>query len=78
MSDNPFQSVRSPVSFSFSQPQVLGIVFILVFFVWAIYTIIIIYHWIRFGHRSTVGIPIIIAHLLISAGLFLMAFSGFA
>ncbi|MDR3546743.1 MAG: hypothetical protein P4M11_00455 [Candidatus Pacebacteria bacterium] len=70
---------QSPLAtYSFSQTQVLEIVFGLIFFVWFLYTLVIIYHWLRYGHRSSIGIPAIIVHLVVSAGLFAMAASGFA
>ncbi len=71
--------MQSPfVSFAANQPRVLEIVFVLIFFVWAIYTIVMIYHWIKYGHRSKIAIPAIIIHLIVSTLLFLMAASGFA
>ena len=70
---------QSPfVSFTLSQGQVLESLFGIVFFVWVIYSIVIVYHWIRYGHRSPIGVSALIAHFVISLGLFLLAASGFA
>jgi hypothetical protein len=72
------QSIPSPLaSFAFNQTQILEVVFFLVFFVWAIYTIVIIYHWMRYGNRAPVGVPIILAHFVISLGLFIFGAVGF-
>lgn len=78
MPTNPLVPIHTPAFFAFSQGQVLEVVFGLVFFIWALYTLILAYHWIRYGHRSWIGIPAIIIHLLVSGALFLMAVSGFA
>ena len=75
MPENPISSPFA--SLALHQTWVLEIVFFLIFFVWVLYTIVIIYHWIRYGHRASVAIPIIVAHFFISVGLFLMAASGF-
>ena len=70
--------VQSPfASIALGQTQVLEILFGIVFFVWAIYSIVLVYHWVRYGHRSTIGVPMLITHFIISAGLFLLAASGF-
>ena len=72
------QYIPSPIaSFALNQGQMLEIVFFLVFFVWGIYTIVIIYHWMRYGNRAAVAVPVIIAHFVISLALFLMAAIAF-
>jgi tellurite resistance protein TehA-like permease len=65
-------------SVNFSTGEVLEIVFALVFAVWAIYTIVVFYHWIRYGHSTKISIPALILHVIVSSALFLMAASGFA
>jgi hypothetical protein len=79
---SPLQSLRIPFMqasrATFSTVQVLEIVFALVFAVWAIYTLVVFYHWIRYGHSLKAGIPALIIHLVVSGALFLFAASGFA
>jgi hypothetical protein len=76
---SPLQSLRIPFMqasrATFSTVQVLEIVFALV---WAIYTLVVFYHWIRYGHSLKAGIPALIIHLVVSGALFLFAASGFA
>jgi hypothetical protein len=71
----PFSSAFDNV---ISQQEILTIVLLLVFIVWLIYTFIVMYHWIRYGHRSWIVMPVLATHVIISAALFLMAISGFA
>ena len=58
--------------------QVMSVVFALVFILWAIYTVVTAYHWLRYGHRSAVAIPALITHVLISGYIALFAVSGIA
>jgi hypothetical protein len=77
---SPTQPLSIPFAQTFvalSPAVVFTIVVGLVFLVWALYTIVVTYHWVRYGHRSRVGIPAIIVHLVVSSALFLMAASGF-
>ncbi|MBU6321746.1 MAG: hypothetical protein KGI78_02850 [Patescibacteria group bacterium] len=43
---------------------------------WAIYTAIAVYHWIRFSHAARVAYPAIALHLLVSASLVLFMLTG--
>lgn len=43
-----------------------------VFVIWATYTAVAIYHWLKYSHGSSVAFPAIAAHLAIS--LLLMSF----
>ncbi|MBI2410119.1 hypothetical protein HYV30_03730 [Candidatus Kaiserbacteria bacterium] len=43
---------------------------------WGIYTLIAIYHWLKYSHASWVAVPAIAAHLVISFSLFTFAVSG--
>ena len=47
-----------------------------VFAFWAIYTIIAIYHWLKYSHASWVAFPAIAMHLFISFALMIFALSG--
>lgn len=57
--------------------QVVSVVFALLFILWALYTLITAYHWLRYGHRSSVAIPALITHVVVSGYLALYAVSGF-
>lgn len=43
---------------------------------WAIYTVIVIYHWLKYSHGSWVAYPAIVTHLGVSLVLILFAFYG--
>jgi len=57
--------------------QVVSVVFALLFILWALYTLITAYHWVRYGHRSSIAIPALITHVIVSGYLALFAVSGF-
>ena len=48
----------------------------IVFTFWALYTIIAIYHWLKYSHASFVAFPAIALHLFISFALMTYALSG--
>ena len=58
--------------------KVVSVVAWIMFVLWLVYTIVASYHWLRYGHRSSVAIPAIITHLVVSGALALFAISGFA
>lgn len=47
-----------------------------VFAFWALYTIIAIYHWLKYSHASWVAFPAIALHLFISFSLITFALTG--
>ena len=47
-----------------------------VFAFWAIYTLVAIYHWLKYSHGSWIAFPAIAIHLLISLALMSYALSG--
>lgn len=47
-----------------------------VFAFWAFYTLIVIYHWLKYSHASVITFPAIIAHLGISFALISYALFG--
>lgn len=67
------------VSFGAIDPlKVVSVIAWLMFVLWLIYTVVASYHWLRYGHSSSIAIPAIITHLVVSALLALFAISGFA
>ncbi|HYF29421.1 MAG TPA: hypothetical protein VEA36_03615 [Candidatus Paceibacterota bacterium] len=64
---------------SFLDPgKVVSVIAWVLFVLWAIYTAIAAYHWLRYSHQSSVAIPALIVHFIVSAALALFAVSGFA
>jgi hypothetical protein len=49
----------------------------LIFMVWAVYTLVTAYHWLRYAHRSAVAVPALITHVVVSGLLAVYAISGF-
>ena len=56
--------------------QVISVVFALLFILWALYTLIAIYHWLKYSHASWVAFPAIAAHLFISLAIISYALYG--
>jgi hypothetical protein len=56
--------------------QVIPVFFFLVFFVWAVYTIVASYHWLRYSNNTTVALSAISTHLIVSAWLAIYTVSG--
>ena len=49
-----------------------------VFAFWAMYTLVAVYHWLKYSHASWVAFPAIALHLFISIALMSYALSGSA
>ncbi|OYV25778.1 MAG: hypothetical protein B7W98_03630 [Parcubacteria group bacterium 20-58-5] len=47
-----------------------------VFAFWAVYTLVIVYHWLRYSHDSHLAIPSIAVHLAVSAAIMTYALTG--
>ncbi len=47
-----------------------------VFAFWAVYTLVAVYHWLKYSHASWVAFPAIAVHLFISLSLITYALSG--
>jgi hypothetical protein len=84
MSNQPLQPFSSP-SALFSQFHLSGVfpsgtvttwVLYAVFAFWALYTIVAVYHWLKYSHASLVAIPAVALHFLISIALMSYALSG--
>ncbi len=58
--------------------KILSVVVWLLFVLWGVYTIIAAYHWLRYGHQSSVAIPALVVHVVVSLALALFALSGFS
>jgi tellurite resistance protein TehA-like permease len=67
----------TPPFVALSTGTVFLIVFVLVFIIWLMYTGVVAYHWFRYGKNAKIGVPLFVAHILISGFLFILAVSGF-
>lgn len=82
MNSNNLAAYQSPFSKpAFSLPaanlsSILTVVFLLIFAVWVIYTVVVAYHWFRYGHQSWLALPAIVAHLFVSGLCIFMIASG--
>ncbi|MFI5260638.1 MAG: hypothetical protein ACHQU0_02495 [Candidatus Paceibacteria bacterium] len=47
-----------------------------VFAFWAIYTLVAVYHWLKYSHASIVAVPAVALHLALSIALMSYALSG--
>ncbi len=56
--------------------MVLAVVITIVFIWWAIYTIVVIYHWMRYARDTVVAVPVIVLHLFVSGWIFVFATGG--
>lgn len=56
--------------------QVVPVFFLLVFILWAVYTLIAAYHWLRYGSSLTLGLSMLTMHLIVSAWLAIYTVSG--
>lgn len=65
-------SALPSVSASSATEWLLGAVFA----VWALYTLVVVYHWLRYARDSRAAKPAIVIHLAVSALFMLCAVSG--
>lgn len=82
MTDQPLQPFAPPTALleylpdNISAGSVVEWALYIVFAFWALYTIIAIYHWLKYSHASWVAFPAIATHLIISFALIAYALSG--
>lgn len=84
MLDQPLQPFGPPTAL-FNQLNISGIVspdivvqwfLYLVFVFWFIYTLVAVYHWLKYSHASLVAFPAIALHLFISFALMTFTLTG--
>lgn len=56
--------------------QIIPLFFTLVFIIWAIYTIVAFYHWLRYGDNIVISLGAMGMHLFVSSTLAIYAVSG--
>lgn len=82
MPDQPLQPFAPPTFLlsylpsGFSSGIAVTWILYAVFAFWAVYTLVAIYHWLRYSHASLVAFPAIAAHILVSLALMSYALSG--
>lgn len=83
MTDQPLQPFALPAMFNQLQlsgaitPNIVMVwVLYAVFAFWTIYTLVAIYHWLKYSHASLIAFPAIAAHLFVSFALMSYALSG--
>lgn len=82
MVDQPLQPFAPPTFLLSYMKDVLpaGVVvmwiLLVVFAFWVIYTIVAVYHWLKYSHASWVAFPAIALHLFVSFALMVYALSG--
>lgn len=84
MSDQPLQPFSPPAALlsylpgGLSAGMVVTWALYAVFAFWAMYTLVAMYHWLKYSHASWVAFPAIALHLFISFALMSYALSGHA
>ncbi|MCR4334028.1 MAG: hypothetical protein NUV60_03415 [Patescibacteria group bacterium] len=85
MLDQPLQPFSPPdfvsdywLPFQFKGSLGVAVEWVLyaVFIFWAIYTLVAIYHWLKYSHASWIAFPAMAVHLLISFVLISYTLSG--
>jgi hypothetical protein len=84
MTDVPLQPFSPPtalfdklnLSTTISPGIALEVLLFAVFGFWALYTLIAIYHWLKYSHASLIAFPAIAAHLFVSFALMTYALTG--
>ena len=82
MTDQPLQPFSPPAALlsylpnGFSVGVALTWVLYAVFAFWAIYTVVAMYHWLKYSHASWLAFPAMAAHLVISFALISYTLSG--
>ncbi len=56
--------------------SVVAIIITVVFIWWAIYTLVVMYHWLRYGRESWFAVPLLALHFGVSGWIFVFATGG--
>ncbi|MDO8624125.1 MAG: hypothetical protein Q7R54_02105 [bacterium] len=72
---NPFDTLAN-LGIHVPTGGILTITLIIVFALWLIYTLVVIYHWLRYSHASVIAFPALFVHLAVSVGLMSYALTG--
>lgn len=67
-----FSLIPAGISGASTSIALLGVVTLC----WVVYTIVAIYHWVRYSHASLIAVPAIATHIIVSLILIGYALSG--
>ena len=56
--------------------DIVPFIFLILFAIWALYTVISIYHWVRYSRNSWLAAPSIAVHIVVSIALMFYATAG--
>jgi hypothetical protein len=75
----PAPAIPNPLAFmgAASIESVLAVVITLVFIWWAIYSFVVVYHWVKYSRDNMIAVPALVAHFAVSAWIFVFATGGF-
>jgi len=82
MTDQQLQPFAPPTALlsylpsGFSTGTIVSWMLYAVFAFWAVYTVVAIYHWLKYSHASWLAFPAIAIHFFMSFALMLYALSG--
>lgn len=81
MTDQPLQAFALPAGFGtagidLSSGLAIEIMLGIVFGFWLIYTLVAIYHWMKYSHSSLIAFPVIFLHLVVSVALMSYGLTG--
>jgi hypothetical protein len=82
MSSEPLQPFSPPTSFeqylpgALSNGELITWFLYFIFVLWALYTIVAVYHWVKYSHASLIALPAIGAHVFVSFSLMAYALTG--
>lgn len=61
---------------AFDISQAIPVLFLAVFAVWAVFSLVLAYHWVRYGHQSWLMVPALLTHVAVSGLIILFIMSG--
>lgn len=56
--------------------SVVAVIITIVFIWWAIYSLVVMYHWLRYGRESWLAVPALALHFAVSGWIFVFATGG--
>ncbi len=78
MQPEPLVLLTPPALLTTIDPSaIVSVGFFILFVLWVVYTVVTAYHWLRYGHRSTIALPALGIHVFVSGYLAMFAVSGF-
>jgi len=63
-------------TFAVDPNTVFSVIFLAIFVCWLVFTLVVIYHWLRHASESWIAVPAVALHLAVSGFLIFYATSG--